>query len=79
MLQRDATDETEGPPADPLKVLRAELAASLGTDRFLREIEIAAKLTHPNILALHDCGEADGQLYYMERACAKQREIEPEA
>jgi serine/threonine protein kinase len=47
-----------------LKVLRAELAASLGADRFLREIEIAAKLTHPNILALHDCGEADGQLYY---------------
>jgi len=47
-----------------LKVLRPELAASLGSERFLREIEIAAKLTHPNILALHDCGEADGQLYY---------------
>jgi serine/threonine-protein kinase len=47
-----------------LKVLRPELAASLGADRFLREIEIAAKLTHPNILPLHDCGEADGQLYY---------------
>jgi serine/threonine-protein kinase len=47
-----------------LKVLRPELAASLGADRFLREIEIAAKLTHPNILGLHDCGEADGQLYY---------------
>ena len=47
-----------------LKVLRPELAASLGAERFLREIEIAAKLTHPNILALHDCGEADGQLYY---------------
>ncbi len=47
-----------------LKVLRPELAASVGGDRFLREIEIAAKLTHPNILGLHDCGEADGQLYY---------------
>jgi serine/threonine-protein kinase len=47
-----------------LKVLRPELAASLGAERFLREIEIAAKLTHPNILALYDCGEADRQLYY---------------
>ncbi len=47
-----------------LKVLRPELAASLGSERFLREIEIAAKLTHPHILPLHDCGEADGQLYY---------------
>ena len=35
-----------------LKVLRPELAASLGADRFLREIEIAARLTHPNILTL---------------------------
>jgi TolB-like protein len=41
-----------------LKVLRPELAASLGAERFLREIEIAAKLTHPNILPLHDCGTA---------------------
>jgi serine/threonine-protein kinase len=48
-----------------LKVLRPELAASLGAERFLREIEIAAKLTHPNVLALHDCGEADGLLYYV--------------
>ncbi len=47
-----------------LKVLRPELAASLGSERFLREIEIAAKLNHPNILALYDCGEADGQLFY---------------
>ena len=37
-----------------LKVLRPELAASLGAERFLREIEIAARLTHPNILALHE-------------------------
>ncbi len=47
-----------------LKVLRPELAAAIGIERFLREIEIAAKLTHPNILTLHDCGEADGLLYY---------------
>ncbi len=47
-----------------LKVLRPELAASLGGERFLRETEIAARLTHPNILALHDRGEADGLLYY---------------
>ena len=47
-----------------LKVLKPELAASLGGERFLREIEIAAKLTHPHILTLYDCGEAGGQLYY---------------
>ena len=48
-----------------VKVLRPELAAALGTDRFLREIEIAAGLTHPHILPLHDSGEADGFLYYV--------------
>src|SRR5574341_175455 len=48
-----------------LKVLRPELAAVLGADRFLREIEIAAKLTHPHILPLFDSGEADGVLYYV--------------
>ncbi len=48
-----------------LKVLLPELAASLGSERFLREIEIAASLNHPNILGVHDCGEADGQLYYV--------------
>src|SRR4051794_21439588 len=47
-----------------LKVLRPELAASLGTRRFLREIEIAARLNHPNILAVHNSGEAGGHLYY---------------
>jgi tetratricopeptide (TPR) repeat protein/TolB-like protein len=47
-----------------LKVLRPELASSIGAERFLREIEIAARLNHPNILGLYDCGEADGQLYY---------------
>ena len=45
-----------------LKVLRADLAASLGVDRFLKEIQIAARLTPPHILALHDSGEAQGFL-----------------
>ncbi len=48
-----------------LKVLRPKLAADLGSDRFLREIELAAALTHPHILPLHDSGEADGVLYYV--------------
>jgi eukaryotic-like serine/threonine-protein kinase len=48
-----------------LKVLKPELASSLGTDRFLREIGIAAGLTHPHILPLYDSGEADGLLYYV--------------
>src|SRR2546430_12965139 len=43
-----------------LKVLRPELAASLGTERFLREINLAARLTHPHILPLHHSGEAAG-------------------
>ncbi len=47
-----------------LKVLRPELAA-LGPDRFLREIRIAAGLQHPNILVLHDSGDANGLLYYV--------------
>ena len=47
-----------------LKVLRPELAAGLGPERFLREIRIAAKLTHPHILPLHDSGEVGGGLYY---------------
>jgi tRNA A-37 threonylcarbamoyl transferase component Bud32 len=48
-----------------IKVLHPELAASLGTDRFLREIKIAAGLDHPHILPLHDSGEADGLLFYV--------------
>src|SRR6185503_20977555 len=39
-----------------LKVLHADLAASLGRERFLREIQLAARLSHPNILALYDSG-----------------------
>jgi len=48
-----------------IKVLKPELAAALGRDRFLREIETAAGLNHPHILPLHDSGEADGLLYYV--------------
>ena len=48
-----------------LKVLHPELAYAVGGDRFLREIEVAANLTHPHILPLHDSGEADGLLYYV--------------
>ncbi len=47
-----------------VKVLRPEIAAAIGPERFLREIEIAANLTHPHILPLFDSGEADGFLYY---------------
>ncbi len=48
-----------------VKVLRPELAAALGPERFLREIEISARLHHPHILPLYDSGEADGFLYYV--------------
>jgi len=48
-----------------VKVLRPDLAAALGPERFLQEIRIAAKLTHPHILPLHDSGEADGFLFYV--------------
>ena len=48
-----------------VKVLRPELAAALGAERFVREIKIAAQLHHPHILPLHDSGEAHGFLYYV--------------
>ena len=48
-----------------VKVLRPELAASLGAERFLREITVTAKLQHPHILPLYDSGDADGLLYYV--------------
>src|SRR5207302_9572490 len=48
-----------------IKVLKPELAAALGPERFLREIETAARLNHPYILPLHDSGEAEGFLYYV--------------
>jgi serine/threonine-protein kinase len=48
-----------------VKVLRPELAAVLGAERFLREIQIAAALAHPHILPLHDSGEEDGFVFYV--------------
>jgi serine/threonine-protein kinase len=48
-----------------VKVLRSELGSALGRDRFPREIEIIAQLSHPHILPLHDSGEAAGFLYYV--------------
>jgi serine/threonine-protein kinase len=48
-----------------IKVLRPELTATLGAERFLREIGIAARLTHPHIVPLLDSGTADGLLYYV--------------
>ena len=59
-----AEDVKHGRPV-AVKVLQPELAHAIGPERFLREIAIAARLSHPNILPLHDSGEADGLLYYV--------------
>src|SRR4051794_8759658 len=48
-----------------LKVLKPELGAVLGIERFLSEIQVTANLQHPNLLPLFDSGEADGLLYYV--------------
>ena len=48
-----------------IKVLRPELGSVLGPERFSREIRMAAGLTHPHILPLHDSGEAGGLLFYV--------------
>ena len=48
-----------------VKVLRPDVAAAIGAERFLREITIAARLTHPNVLPLIDSGQAAGSLYYV--------------
>ena len=48
-----------------LKVLKPELAAVLGAERFVVEIKTTAALQHPHILPLFDSGEADGFLYYV--------------
>jgi eukaryotic-like serine/threonine-protein kinase len=48
-----------------VKVIRPDLAASLGRNRFLREIEIAASLRHPNIVPVYDSGDANGMLYFV--------------
>jgi eukaryotic-like serine/threonine-protein kinase len=60
-LARDARHDRQV----AIKVLRPELAVSIGSDRFLREIKVAAHLQHPNILALYDSGEAGRYLYYV--------------
>src|SRR5262245_8400246 len=48
-----------------LKLLHADLAQTVGAERFLREIQLAAKLSHPHILPLFDSGDAAGLLYYV--------------
>jgi serine/threonine-protein kinase len=48
-----------------IKVLHDELSATLGRERFLREIQFAARLSHPHVLPLYDSGEASGALYYV--------------
>src|SRR5262245_24206509 len=48
-----------------LKVLRPELGAVLGVERFLTEIRVTANLQHPNLLPLFDSGEANGLLFYV--------------
>ncbi len=48
-----------------LKVLRPEISAAVGAERFVREIRISAGLTHPHIVPVHDSGEVEGILYYV--------------
>lgn len=48
-----------------IKVLRSDVAQTIGADRFLREIQLAARLNHPNILALFDSGHTDDTLFYV--------------
>jgi serine/threonine protein kinase/tetratricopeptide (TPR) repeat protein len=48
-----------------IKVLRPDVAETLGRERFLREIQLAARLNHPHILPLYDSGEAAGYLYFV--------------
>src|SRR5207237_4053645 len=48
-----------------LKILRPELGAVIGAERFLKEIAVTAKLQHPNVVPLFDSGEADGSLFYV--------------
>lgn len=59
-----ATDRKHGRRV-AIKVLRPDVGSSLGPERFLREIEIAAGCTHPNILPVHDSGSAGGLLYFV--------------
>jgi serine/threonine-protein kinase len=59
-----ADDVKHGRPV-AIKVMKPEIAHDLGTERFLREIETVARLSHPNILSLHDSGTVDGLLYFV--------------
>jgi eukaryotic-like serine/threonine-protein kinase len=59
-----ATDTRHGRDV-AIKVLRPEIAAAVGSDRFLAEIRVTAQLQHPNILPLFDSGDSDGLLYYV--------------
>jgi len=58
-------EETKHSRQVAIKVLRPELAATLGAERFLREIGIAARLAHPHLVPLIDSGDAGGLLYYV--------------
>ena len=58
-------EDLKHPRKVAVKVLKPELAEALGHERFLREIEIVAGLTHPNILTLIDSGDADGLLFFV--------------
>ncbi len=58
-----AIDRKHGRPV-AIKVLRPEVGAFMGSERFIREIETAARLQHPNILPVYDSGEVESVLYY---------------
>jgi eukaryotic-like serine/threonine-protein kinase len=55
-----------------VKMLRQDVSTHVGAGRFLREIRIAAQLTHPHILPLIDSGEAGGALFYSFRHLVRQ-------
>src|SRR5207247_8329022 len=57
--------DTQRGRAVAIKVLRPELAESLGADRFLREIKVNEKLHHPHIASVLDSGEHDGRLFFV--------------
>ena len=59
------TDDLKHERKVALKVLKPELAAVVGAERFLAEIKVTANLQHPHILPLHDSGEADSFLFYV--------------
>jgi serine/threonine protein kinase/Tfp pilus assembly protein PilF len=58
-------EETKHRRKVAIKVLKQEFGASVGAERFMREIGIAAQLSHPHIVPLIDSGESDGSLYYV--------------